>query len=293
MLLLVPVEIPAEKWKDKISQHFGENPQEYPNTKGHNGIDFGVAEGTPIRAAEDGEVEQAQLDPETATDPKKGYGYNIRIKHPDGTRSLYAHCIKDGLLVTTGQRVSMGDQIGISGNTGNSTGAHLHFEIRTTPSFKSCIDPLPFLVDKIPPKKTIWDAIITVIDGVSVRRGPGKGFDRLDPLPVNTRVQVFGLGGTDVWLEVEGGFLKYDPSWFALTESLSFADALFEATVTKSIGVDLMNGPSDNNDKIIKLLKGSKVQGKGLAGTDIWLRIQAGFTFYNSEWYTFAQPEPH
>jgi len=291
MLLLVPIE--AANWKKLISQEYGENPDWYPNTNGHNGIDFDVDEGTPIRAAEGGQVLRSELDPETAGNPKKGYGYNIMIEHPDGTRSVYGHFMKGGLLVITGQRVSMGEQIGMSGNTGNSTDDHLHFEIRRTPSYKSCIDPLPFLVDKIPSKKTLWIAKITILDGVSVRRGPGTEHDQLAPLKVNTRVQVFGLAGTDVWLEVEGGFMKYDPSWYDLTESLSFADALLEATVTASSGVKLRNGPSTDHDRITTLLKGSKVQGKGLAGTDVWLRIQTGYTRFNPDWYTFEPSEPH
>ena len=63
----------------------------------------------------------------TAHNPKEGYGYHVRILHPDDSRTIYAHLQEGGLLVATGQNVRMGDVIGKSGNTGRSSGPHLHF----------------------------------------------------------------------------------------------------------------------------------------------------------------------
>ena len=57
-----------------------------------------------------------------------GYGYVVYIKHPDGRETRYGHCSK--VLVSVGQQVSQGQKIALSGNTGNSTGPHLQFEIR-------------------------------------------------------------------------------------------------------------------------------------------------------------------
>ena len=71
---------------------------------------------------------------------ERGYGKCVRLLHADGTVSLYAHL--SALSVTQGQVVQAGDLLGEEGNTGNSTGPHLHFEVRTggTP-----IDPAQWL----------------------------------------------------------------------------------------------------------------------------------------------------
>lgn len=86
----------------------------------HYGIDFGCPIGTPIYASKCGEVEFSGY--------KKGYGKVIIIKHFNGMKTVYAHC--NTLLKTKGNNVSEGSQIARSGNTGRSTGPHLHFEIR-------------------------------------------------------------------------------------------------------------------------------------------------------------------
>ena len=65
------------------------------------------------------------------------------IKHANGTYSQYAHLSK--IKVNIGQKVGAGQQIALSGNTGNSSGPHLHFEIRTTPNYGSAINPMAFL----------------------------------------------------------------------------------------------------------------------------------------------------
>jgi murein DD-endopeptidase MepM/ murein hydrolase activator NlpD len=86
----------------------------------HKGIDIGVPVGTDILAGQDGEVTQAAFD-------AGGYGYYIVIEGEDGLVSKYAHC--DRLLASVGQQVKKGDVIAKSGNTGNSTGPHLHLEV--------------------------------------------------------------------------------------------------------------------------------------------------------------------
>ncbi len=71
------------------------------------------------------------------------YGNQIVLKLADGRFAQYAHLSQLG--VKAGQHVNAGDQIGKSGNTGNSTGPHLHFEIRTVNQYAKVIDPVGYL----------------------------------------------------------------------------------------------------------------------------------------------------
>ena len=101
--------------KGRISSYFG--PRWGRN---HDGIDFAVNTGTEVRAARSGRVVYSQW--------ANGYGYTVVIEHQKGVRTLYAH--NSRLLVHGGQWVEQGQVIALSGNTGNSTGPHLHFEIQ-------------------------------------------------------------------------------------------------------------------------------------------------------------------
>ncbi|MCJ1678146.1 M23 family metallopeptidase [Streptomyces sp. APSN-46.1] len=106
----------------------------------HSGQDFAVPVGTPVHAASAGVVVKAG--PNGGGDGP-AYGNAIVIKHADKTYSQYAHLSK--INVTIGQKVSKNQTIGLSGNTGNSSGPHLHFEIRTTANYGSAINPMSFL----------------------------------------------------------------------------------------------------------------------------------------------------
>lgn len=109
-------------------------------SRGHTGVDFPARVGTPVAAAGHGTVVKAG--PRGGGDGK-AYGNAVVIKHAGGTFSQYAHLLK--VEVKVGDTVRAGQRIGLSGNTGNSTGPHLHFEIRTTPNYGSAIDPVKFL----------------------------------------------------------------------------------------------------------------------------------------------------
>ncbi|AEY90834.1 MULTISPECIES: M23 family metallopeptidase [Streptomyces] len=106
----------------------------------HSGQDFAVPTGTEVVAAHGGTVVKAG--PNGAGDGP-AYGNAIVIKHGNGTYSQYAHLSR--VDVRIGQVVATGQHIALSGSTGNSTGPHLHFEIRTTPNYGSGIDPVAFL----------------------------------------------------------------------------------------------------------------------------------------------------
>ncbi|MFE1314504.1 M23 family metallopeptidase [Streptomyces sp. NPDC058755] len=109
----------------------------------HSGQDFAVPTGTEVVAAHGGTVVKAG--PNGAGDGP-AYGNAIVIKHGNGTYSQYAHLSRVDIKI--GQIVKTGQHIALSGSTGNSTGPHLHFEIRTTPNYGSGIDPVAFLKAK-------------------------------------------------------------------------------------------------------------------------------------------------
>ncbi|MFI6877168.1 M23 family metallopeptidase [Streptomyces sp. NPDC050400] len=101
----------------------------------HTGIDFHAASGTSVHAVGMGTVVEAGWG--------GAYGNNIVIKMNDGTYTQYGHLSSIG--VSVGQSVTPGQQIGLSGATGNVTGPHLHFEARTGPDYGSDIDPVAYL----------------------------------------------------------------------------------------------------------------------------------------------------
>ncbi|MFA6077649.1 MAG: peptidoglycan DD-metalloendopeptidase family protein [Candidatus Paceibacterota bacterium] len=114
----------------RITQYFGKtpfatkNPQVY-NGMGHNGIDFGVPIGTPIKSSASGVV-YGTGNTDTAC-YGVSYGKWVLVRHENGLATLYAHLSL--IKVSTGDNVQSGDIIGYSGNTGYSTGPHLHFTV--------------------------------------------------------------------------------------------------------------------------------------------------------------------
>lgn len=99
---------------------------------GHTGVDLAAPYGAPVYAAAGGRVKIAQW--------YGDYGRCVIIEHADGSSTLYAH--NSRLLVRPGQSVKQGQQISVVGSTGNSTGSHLHFEIRDG---HKLLDPLIYI----------------------------------------------------------------------------------------------------------------------------------------------------
>jgi murein DD-endopeptidase MepM/ murein hydrolase activator NlpD len=120
----------------RISSTFGPRTHPITGEKGkiHTGVDFAVAQGTNIRAADSGTVILAEW--------WSGYGYCVIIDHGGGVWTLYGHIRKGGIKVSAGDRVNRGEVIAESGSTGNSTGPHLHFEVRVD---GKTVNPLPYL----------------------------------------------------------------------------------------------------------------------------------------------------
>lgn len=121
-----------------ITQRFGEVVQGITfGDKPHTGIDYGCPTGTEILASADGVVMASSYD-------GSGYGLRVIIKHETRKSTMYAHLSKS--LVVPGQEVKQGEVIAYSGNTGYTTGPHLHFEVREIWWDQStCKDPVPYL----------------------------------------------------------------------------------------------------------------------------------------------------
>lgn len=110
---------PFTAWADKITQRFGANPEHYPTACGHEGVDFSVKVGEPIMAMHSGRVRLSEL--------QDAYGEVVVIEL-NAYETTYAHLSER--RVEVGQLVKAGEVIGLGGNTGRSTGAHLHIGLR-------------------------------------------------------------------------------------------------------------------------------------------------------------------
>jgi murein DD-endopeptidase MepM/ murein hydrolase activator NlpD len=101
----------------------------------HSGVDFRAASGSRVVSVGSGTVVEAGWG--------GAYGNNVVIRMNDGTYTQYGHL--SAISVSVGQSVTPGQQIGLSGSTGNSTGPHLHFEARTSADYGSDINPVAYL----------------------------------------------------------------------------------------------------------------------------------------------------
>ena len=106
----------------------------------HQALDIAIEEGTPVLAAESGTVVHTQVWDGVTMDGDQSYGNMVMLSHADGNTTLYAHLRE--ISVSPGDAVEKGSEIGKSGTTGNSTGPHLHLEVRTA---DGRVDPMKFL----------------------------------------------------------------------------------------------------------------------------------------------------
>ncbi|MGF0174797.1 M23 family metallopeptidase [Streptomyces sp. Marseille-Q5077] len=122
--------------KYELSAAFGSGGERW--AKRHTGQDFAVPIGTPVRAVGDGRVVKVAC--------AGAFGMEVVVRHADGYYTQYAHLAS--VAVDQDERVDTGQWIGQSGTTGNSTGPHLHFEVRITPELGSGVDPVPWLSER-------------------------------------------------------------------------------------------------------------------------------------------------
>ena len=140
----VDYQLPLRQPAQRIDQGYGGS---FSHTDPQNlyAVDFAADIGTPVLAARDGVVMQVESDfAKSGLNLEKfgGRANFVRIVHDDGTMALYAHLQESGVLVRVGQRVRAGQQIGLSGNTGFTTGPHLHFAVQVNRGMR--LESIPF-----------------------------------------------------------------------------------------------------------------------------------------------------
>jgi murein DD-endopeptidase MepM/ murein hydrolase activator NlpD len=127
-----PTILPADGW---ITSYFGQRISPYLNKlKMHEGLDVGAPYGTSVHAPADGIV--------TFSGEKAGFGKFVQVDHGYGIETIYAH--NQSLNVKAGQKVKRGNLLAAVGNTGHSTGPHLHYEVRVN---GIAVDPLYFILE--------------------------------------------------------------------------------------------------------------------------------------------------
>lgn len=174
---------------------------------GHEGVDVRLGAGTPLYAIADGTVKLADQDPAGA------YGVEVRLIFGEGLEAIYAHM--SSLSVKTGQVVKEGDFLGLSGNTGNSTGAHLHFSIRKNGVF---VDPTLYLPclktglggdESLPEEPT--ENEIRLKTAMNLREAPTTSSKVIKTLPAKSVVDFNEV-------EIANGYVwaKTDSGWVAI-----------------------------------------------------------------------------
>ena len=176
-----------------VTQTFNEHVARHlPNYNG--GQDMAPTGGVvpPVYAAQVGNVEKVAFD-------AGGYGWFVKINHGEGWHTLYAHLSEVAVLI--GQHVKAGERIGTVGSTGNSTGPHLHFEVRKA---NRPVDPAPLMIGAAPepaaPVLLEPAAPVTIAPGWNLRLGPGTANKTIGEREAPMQAEVSSLDGD--WVQV-------------------------------------------------------------------------------------------
>ena len=156
-----------------------------------------------------------------------GYGEHIRVQHKSGYVTIYGHL--SAYNVKVGESVKSGDVIGYSGNTGNSTGPHLHFELRLNTAFSSNVDPMPYIINDVESENNqenqeevtvLFSVKIKPDMTVNMRSGPGTENPILRSLMEGEVLNVVELMNADnVWIRTDSdGYVKLNFEWMKVYE---------------------------------------------------------------------------
>jgi hypothetical protein len=200
---------PTDGYSNNITSRWGEIRHlvidgKKVTTKPHGGMDIGVREGTSVKAVKDGTVIHTGYNPD-------GFGNNVIIQHDDGYQTVYAHLSSKSMQ--KGDKVTAGQLVGLSGNTGFSSGPHLHFQVQKSINGKT-YDPAAYLsgskdvtasgVHSGTPEDAVSNALFSssagsLFSGVKPKDG-GGGSESSDPtiLPVGSGSR----GGNNVTVNI-------------------------------------------------------------------------------------------
>jgi len=196
---------------DRVTQVFGANPQSYLpyGLPGHEGIDYGVSYGLPYYAVQEGEVVWAS--DRTGSGSLSNYGWHVYLRHEvKGVRfhTVYAHA-KPNLPVSVGEKVLAGEIVGFSGNTGISSGPHIHFGLLWRSDtgngypmwrFGQCVDPWPFLEGKDAPPSPFP----VTIDLLEYIKGDGRLYEMTNANGGSERFQTQAPSVDEFWQTKNG-----------------------------------------------------------------------------------------
>lgn len=294
-----------------ITQYFGENPDFYKQWgyAGHNGVDWGIPNGTPIVATADGTIDKVGFE-------DGGYGNFVKMSHMDGNQKYYTYYAHlQSTSVTAGQKITTGTVVGLSNNTGASTGPHLHFGVKIdgqNPAFKGYIDPIPFFTGAtastptvpsgggISPQApavpgTIVGAVDlpnlnfeVIYDGVNVRSGPGVEFSILEQLKAGTTVTGTRMHSWSAWVEFEPDkwcamafnldvFMKITGSGELNTLPVSSTAGAIQLPslsleITNSF-LRVRNAPDTTGSEVAQLKLGDTIIGRQFFATRAWIEL--------------------
>lgn len=158
----------------------------------HTGMDFGLPVDTSISAAGAGRVVAAGWD-------STGYGNRVIIDHGNGVETLYGHL--SSVAVTPGQVVQAGQQIGLSGSTGNSTGPHLHFGVQQNGQW---VDPAPYLGLSSDGTPTAASGILAPLPSSATLASGGPPLTTGDPIPSPLSAGAIGGGAASALSSADG-----------------------------------------------------------------------------------------
>ncbi len=139
--------LPLDSSQFRIDQGFG-GSFSHTDPQSRHAVDLAVDEGTPVLAARDGVVMQVEAYFEGAGLDREKYGSranHVRVLHDDGSMAVYAHLLPASIIVRPGARVRVGQRLGASGNTGFSTGPHLHFAVQINRGMR--LESIPFRME--------------------------------------------------------------------------------------------------------------------------------------------------
>ncbi len=271
-----------------ITQEFRQRPEFYRKfgLPGHEGIDFQGPEGTELYAVADGVISDIRLDG-NANPLQKPYGNQVRIQHQDGQyESIYAHLIQ--VAVTVGQQVKANQLIGLSGNTGNSFGAHLHLTLKKKDATQSgetdfpydIVDPTPYLepfpgsnrqaVQPTPPEQASLHVQVASEAGfLNMRNVPDVNGALITQLPDGTLLgalepadiaqRKIGQQGQWLWVRAPDGQVGYVAAWYVcMAGGATPGDAAVSVVVeSPDDPLKVRSGPGVGNAELTRVPHGA------------------------------------